>query len=358
MSDLLTNFDVILETEQDDFTFIGPGDAAQIASTLGQNVNNNIIYVGRSGVGKTANLFGLAQAQNEDPETTKISLPLHMISREFFLMDVGKTFAGSEEEIRANVKEIFSELKKPGCNVLVIEDANDFLTAILDHNVHGIIPSLMAELRKGSFQCIWMVREKPGNESNLSDVLGCHSDVEELFTVLEKEPAEHDTIIDIVKSRSRVLENHHKNLLIDEDAVVEVVELTLAYPSLSIYQREQPARAIRMLDSIASRFITKVTQDNSTAESWKESVRKLQALNKEKNEAEAFKAKHEALYDEATEQVKERLRIDLEREPDNYDMDIAKSTAMREAAESIHAAEKELERIYPEIQKVKNANPQ
>ena len=357
MSKFLTNLEVILETEQDGFSFIGPGDAAQIASILGQNDYNNIIYVGRSGVGKTANLFGLAQAQKEDPAESIVQLPLHMITREFLLMDVGLTFAGSEEEIRTNVKEIFTELNKPGCNVLIIEDANDFLTAIDDHAVPGIIPAFMSELRKHSFQCIWMVRETPGLTSNLSSVLECHSDVEELFTVLHKDPAERDEILKIVHTRSRVLEKHHKGLTIDEDAATEVVELTLAYPSLTIYQREQPARALRLLDSIASQFITQTTQDNSEDETWKDAVRKLQKLNKDKNEAELFKLKNQQIIDDEAIELKARLakELDVDRDVDSYDMSIAKSSETREAEETLRIINKELQRIMPAIAEVKDA---
>jgi ATP-dependent Clp protease ATP-binding subunit ClpB len=356
MSELLHNLDAILENEQAGFKFIGPGDASTIASTLGQNVNNNIIYVGRSGVGKTANLLGLAQAQNEDPENSTITLPLHMISREFFMMDVGKAFAGSEEQIRANIQEIFKTLKQPGCNVLIIEDTNDFLSAILDHNVPGIIPAFMGELRKGSFQCIWMVREMPGDGSNLNEVLECHSDVEEFFTVLHKDAAEHDEILDIVTTRSKVIQSHHKGLTITEDAAQEVVELTLAYPSLKIYQREQPARSIRMLDSIASRFITNMTQSSAENEAWKESVRKLQALNKEKNEAEVLRLKNLNIIEREQEETRERLNeeLDVDRPIDKFDMGIAKSAETREAEEMLRRIAVEMERIMPAIEEVKD----
>jgi len=356
MSELLNNLDVILETEQDDFSFIGPGDAAEIASILGQSDYNNIIYVGRSGVGKTANIFGLAQAQKEDPETSSIALPLHMISREFFLMDVGETFAGDEDKIRDNIKEIFKQLDNPGCNVVVIEDANDFLEAIESHNTPGVISSFMSELRKGTFQCIWMVRQVPGMNSKLTDVLECHSDVEELFTVLHKEPAEREDVLSIITNRSKVLEGHHQGLTIAVDAATEVVELTLAYPSLSMYQREQPARALRMLDSIASRFITEKTQEDSADETWQSAVRKLQDLNRQKNEAELLKLKQRGIIEDEKKEIKARLNeeLDVDREIDAYDMSIAKSSEIREAEETLRHIATELKRIMPAIEAVKD----
>jgi len=355
MSDLLNNIDNILATEQDDFSFIGTGDVAEIASILGQNDYNNIIYVGRSGVGKTANIFGLAQAQKEDPETSSVALPLHMISREFYLMDVGLAFAGTEEEIRVNIKDIIKELDNPGCNVLVIEDANDFLEAIEDHNVPGVVSSFMSELRKGTFQCIWMVREVPGMNSKLSDVLECHSDIEELFTVLRKEPADREEVLSIIADRSKVLEGHHKGLIVSEEAGTEVVELTFAYPSLAIYQREQPARALRMLDSIASRFVTEKTQDGSGAEEWKVAVRELQDLNKQKNEAEGYKLQNQERLDKETEEVRQRLLKEDGVEPDAYDIGANKTTDMREAETSLRVINTELsEKILPAIAKVKD----
>ena len=53
------------------------------------------------------------------------------------------------------------------------------------------------------------------------------------------------------------LEKHFDNLSISDAANEEIVSLTSQYPNLSIYMREQPARALRIRDGIASQFVSR-----------------------------------------------------------------------------------------------------
>jgi len=353
MAKFLQDFNNILETQYKDFVFIGEGDLSNVSSILGQNTYHNIIYAGKSGVGKTANLLGLVQHQCLDPEYSVVSLPLHMFARKFYLLDNSQLFAGSDEQIRANIQMMFDELKRPGGdNVLVIEDANDFLAAIEDHGVPGVISSFMSELRKNSFQCIWMVREVAGS-TRMADVINCHSDIEELFTILRKEPADKDEIVKIIDSRRQVLEKYHEGLTVPAESAKEVAELTVAYPSLAIYQREQPARAVRMLDSIASTFLTEATIDNNQDPKWIEVMRSLQSLNQRRIEVETAKQQARTELDSMSENLTETLRQEMGQAPNRRELDARKTSDMRNCEQVIAAANADLNNhILPEIQKL------
>ncbi len=258
---LLFDLEDYLATVEPDFDFVGDGDIEKISSILGQNQYSNLIYVGRSGVGKTANLYGIIQKKNKTIEgavaASEQRLPLHMIDRQFLLLDTNTLFDSNDpQKIEHSIKLVFTELDKPGDHVLVVEDGNDLLKGIEDNQCQGLISILVRELKKHAFHCILMVRDEPG-KNKLGEILNCHSDIAELFSVLEKKPPAKDEIHSIMAQSRAAIEKHFDNLKINDDANREIVNLTLQYPNLSIYMRQQPARALRMRDRIASQFVSR-----------------------------------------------------------------------------------------------------
>jgi len=258
---LLYNLEDHLGQTEPDFAFVGEGDIERISSILGQNRYSNLIYVGRSGVGKTANLYGIIEKKKRtiegDVSRDEKRLPLHMIDRQFLLLDTNTLFDSNDsQKIEQSIKLVFAELDQPGDHVLVVEDANDLLKGIEDNQCQGLISILVRELKKGSFHCILMVRDEPG-KNNLGEVLGCHSDMTELFSVLERKEPPVESIRSVMEQSKASLERHYDGLHISDDANREIVNLTMQYPNLAIYMRAQPARSIRIRDRIASQFVSR-----------------------------------------------------------------------------------------------------
>jgi len=258
---LLFDLEDYVDTVEPDFSFVGDGDIEKISSILGQNQYSNLIYVGRSGVGKTANLYGIIEKKKKTIDgavgADEKRLPLHMIDRRFLLLDTNTLFDSNDpQKIEQSIKLVFAELDKPGDHVLVVEDGNDLLKGIEDNQCHGLISILVRELKKRSFHCILMVRDEPG-KNKLANILNCHSDITELFSVLEKKPSARDEIRAIMDQSRVSIEKHFDNLKINDDANREIVNLTLQYPNLSLYMRQQPARALRIRDRIASQFVSR-----------------------------------------------------------------------------------------------------
>jgi len=258
---LLFDLEDYIAAIEPDFRFVGDGDIEKISSILGQNQYSNLIYVGRSGVGKTANLYGIIHKKAHTIEGTvgadEKRLPLHMIDRRFLLLDTNTLFDSNDsQKIEHSIKQVFAELDKPGDHVLVVEDGNDLLKGIEDNQCQGLISILIRELKKKSFHCILMVRDEPG-KNKLGEILNCHSDIAELFSVLEKTPPSREETLEIMKQSRGAIERHFDNLKISGDANREIVNLTMQYPNLSIYMRQQPARALRMRDRIASQFVSR-----------------------------------------------------------------------------------------------------
>ncbi|ETX07063.1 MAG: hypothetical protein ETSY2_13360 [Candidatus Entotheonella gemina] len=252
--------DYVLDVDPD-FTLVGNSHIELLSSILAQPSQHNILYAGPSGVGKTATIHGMAHRKQlavADPEkATETGLPLHMVDRRFLLLDVNALFDRNDTSvIGRDIHLIFAELEKPGHHVLVIEDGNDLLRGIQDHQVYGLISSLMKELKRGRFQTIWMIREEPGR-NKLAEVLDCHSDVRELFTVVEKAEPARDEIHAILAARKHRLEAHFEGLAITDAAIEEIVSLTTQYPALKLWTRQQPSCSITLLERIASTYVSR-----------------------------------------------------------------------------------------------------
>ncbi len=250
-----------VENNDAEFKLVGDGDIEKISSILGQSRSPNLLYIGKSGLGKTANLYGIAQRKKVTIDGTlgpdETRLPLHMIDRRYLVLDTNRLFSRNDpERIQQKLQEIFAELDKPGRHVLIIEDMNDWLRGIEDNQCQGMIPSFINQLKRGSFQLIAMVRDEPG-KNNLARILETHSEMTELFTVLEKKPPSKDEVLEIMRRSKGALEAHHDGLHITDEANEEVVNLTFLYPNLRQYMREQPARSLRMRDQIASTFVSR-----------------------------------------------------------------------------------------------------
>ncbi|WP_428410169.1 AAA family ATPase [Hyphococcus sp.] len=361
---LLFDLEDYVALVEPDFNFVGEGDIEKISSILGQNQYSNLIYVGRSGVGKTANLYGIIQKKKKTIEgrirPDEKRLPLHMIDRRFLLLDTNTLFDSNDpQKIEQSIKRVFAELDKPGDHVLVVEDGNDLLKGIEDNQCQGLISILVRELKKRSFNCILMVRDEPG-QNKLGAIMNAHSDITELFSVLEKKPSGRDEVMTILEESKAAIERHYDNLTISDDANREIVNLTMQYPNLSIYMRQQPARALRVRDRIASQFVSRrqarppeldaleselaalnAKGEGADAEKRAEVEKKIEAVRRVWEErAQALGAAY--LEKRKHERGLEELRLELVKEEDKLRENF-KETNGREPTERDIAAHKTLE---------------
>ncbi|NCC22668.1 MAG: ATP-dependent Clp protease ATP-binding subunit [Alphaproteobacteria bacterium] len=395
---ILHDLEDYVEVMHPGFELVGDGDIGRIASVLGQNSYNNIIYSGPSGVGKTANLLGIARRKTKAladlDHAGDAMLPFHMVERRLLLLDVNTLFDTSDpKKIQDAIREMFDELRKPGEHVLVIEDANDFLNGVRNHHCHGLISSFMRELKKGGFQTVWMVREEPG-KNKLEEVVGCHSDMAELFTVLRKEPPGQDETLAILRATRPLVECHFDGLTITEEAEREIASLTFAYPALGIYMREQPARSLRLRDHIASTFVSRMQarpaqldalerekSDLETRQETAEGQDRAALLERQGTLANDIQTVHDEWSDRAkklyyaygkrrqienrleaaeisvarlTADLTDRLREELGRAPGAGDIDNRKTQAIREAESDIRNLRRDLEdKVLPALRRIK-----
>jgi|GEM_PF-2148245 len=396
--------DYLTETDPH-FALIGDGDIEKISSILGQEGQNNIIYTGPSGVGKTATLLGIEQRKKEaleDPDKAiETNIPLHMIDRRFMLLDTNTLFDYDDPEaIRNDIKHIFAELNKPGNHVLVIEDANDLLKGIEDHQCYGLISSFIKELKQSSFQTIWMVREEAG-ANKLNDILDSNSDIRELFTVVHKKEPKDEEVLNILSGRKVRLEEHFEGLTITENAIEEITKLTENYPGIPLWTRNRPARDIVFLDRAASTFVSRgqtkppalkllekemasleseIESGGSTEEldfqkselssqiaeqrdEWKKNASQLYIIQAKMREAQDKLATAEIQYEKEKEELRESLKekaandgVENDRDDGitDFHLEQHKTPSMRSLLDKITGVKKDLTKIIAAADNVKS----
>jgi ATP-dependent Clp protease ATP-binding subunit ClpB len=384
-SELLYDLEDHVATMDRETVLIGDGDIERISSILGQNRNSNLIYYGKSGLGKSASINGIARRKldtiNGTLEEGEKRLPLHMIDRRYLVLDTDVLFGKNDPDvIERDIQNIFNELEKPGDHVLVIEDANQWLKGIEDNQVQGLISTFMRELKKGAFQAVLMVRDEPGKR-NLSDVMGCHSEMSELFTILEKKPPGKEEVLEIMARSKSNLESHHDGLHITDEANAEIVNLTFLYPNLRIYLQEQPSRSLRMRDQIASTFVSRMQSrpkelddleaklENTDAtllkspedaaalaekselltkiaeinEIWEKRAHDLGKVYRDKRNSEKDIAEYEGKIAKLTDELREKFIADKGREPSEADIATLKTPDIKEAEKFLRMSREELD---------------
>ncbi len=384
-----------VQATEPDFSLIGDGDIEKISSILGQSNNSNLIYIGKTGLGKTANLYGIAQRKKATIEGTlpadQPRLALHMIDRRYLLLDTNKLFSENDpERIQQNLRNILAELDKPGKHVLIIEDMNDWLKGIEDNQCQGMISTFVRELKRGTFQLIAMVRDEPG-KNNLGRVLESHSEMTELFTTLEKKPPTQDEVLQIMRKTKDALEKHHDGLHISDEANEEIVKLTFQYPNLRHYMRQQPARSLRMRDQIASTFVTRMqarpaeltaleselsavekraaeegasdelnaardtikAQIGDVQSVWEERTQKLGKAYLKKRTIEQQLQAYERDLDTEKEKFTEEFKEDQNRDPTPEEFATHRPPKIKELEQFVRAGRRDLETADAEAQKIK-----
>jgi ATP-dependent Clp protease ATP-binding subunit ClpB len=364
VKELLVNLDDVVEGKSSQsFNYNGvpyddDGDVEKICSILGQSRYCNIVYHGPSGAGKTAALFGIVERKLKIVNNHKddVRLPLHMLDRKFLMLDVNELFSINDPAVMKNkIERVFMKLNEPGDNILVVEDMTDLISGVENNQFTDFIPRLIAALSKKQFHAILMVRQEPGSDS-LRKVLGCHSEMTELFSLLECSPPDKERTAAIMRATKAGLENHFGGLSIADSANDEIVNLTFHYQNLSIYTRAQPARSLRLRDQIASIYLSRhQTNGGHEIGEWRKFAEKIGSVVNKKKRVEGHISKASTDLLAETEKLKADFKSAQGKEPTEADIVAFKSEKMREHEQFINAASVELGRLSKEAIEAKGS---
>lgn len=237
-TEFLISGEKILENHQD-FTLVGRDvELDTLMKVLMRKDARNVILVGQNGVGCTALTYGLQEAKS------KPSTPFDIVHKRIWFLDTDGLFSNPESTTESFKKMINLLSDTPDSDtVLVVEDTKDFVEAVSNSGNASFINTLMREVERGSFQIIFEVKD-----SDLDYVLNCHSNMKEMFTIMDvKEPVATSLKV-IVSTAAKSLEKHH-GIKISEEAINQAIHLTTTYPSKEAsLAKAQPDASLTLLD--------------------------------------------------------------------------------------------------------------
>ena len=249
------------------FTAVGrEAEMKQVSNILMRKDSNNVLLTGLAGVGVSSISLGL-QASKDD-----LNSPSDIVGKRFYWLDTDALFAsGDAGKINEGFQKALATLSRAPDTVLVIDDFKDFLDGCRNTGATNIINALMREVRQNSaFQAIFEVRD-----TDLPEALKCHSDMKDIFTLMEiKEPA-RPALEQMVDAGCKDLATHHK-IAITDDAKKTAIDLTSKY-FIRELDAAQPKRAFMLIEGAMTELRHVAHTHPMARDGVEEQIRKIDA---------------------------------------------------------------------------------
>jgi ATP-dependent Clp protease ATP-binding subunit ClpB len=231
----------------------------EMASILTRKTANSIVLTGPGGVGSTSLCLGL-WAWKTQPDA-----PFDVAAKRIFWLDTDGLFSSSDDAIvNTEFHKIMTTLEMTTDSILIIEDYNDFLNAAKNGHDH-FINALMNMVKTGASQVIFEVKD-----THFDQAIKSHSDMLELFTVMDLAEPNDGPLHAIVKDTAESLATYH-GIKVTEDAVNQAIALTNKYRSTMT--RAQPSRSVSLLDRALATY--KMTTHEKISDDDKQLLTKL-----------------------------------------------------------------------------------
>jgi ATP-dependent Clp protease ATP-binding subunit ClpB len=227
------------------FKLVGrEAELRKLSSILIRSKANSILLVGPGGVGCTALCMGL-QASKKDPNA-----PFDIVSKRIFWLDTDGLFSsGDSTRINDSFQKIMNRLYRTPESILIIEDMRDFIEAARNVGSLHFINALTLAIKSNKTQMILEARDE-----DFDVVLKAHSDLRELFTLIDLQEPTGDALQRIVEDSAGQLQAFHK-IRIAPDAIASAIELTTKYRARDGgINRAQPERSVALLDRALSTY--------------------------------------------------------------------------------------------------------
>ena len=222
-----------------DFKLVGRDrELKRLSRILMRSTANSVLLVGPGGVGCTALCLGLEAAKKE-PNT-----PFDIVNKRIYWLDTDGLFSsGNAATMNENFQKMLRHLSRYPDSLLIIEDMRDFVEATRNNGLTHFINALMRQVDNRKFQVIFETRDQ-----DLEIVLKCHSNMTELYTMLDLGEPDAESLRLIVRDAVKSLERYH-SVPVDDDAVATSIELTTKYRVREMsLSRAQPERSMNLLD--------------------------------------------------------------------------------------------------------------
>lgn len=294
-----------LLSAQPGFTLVGrEKELKQICALLMRRSAANVLMVGRGGVGCSTICLGLQAGKQQG------TLGHDILNKRFFWLDTDGLFSSG---VQATISQSFSRVRRTllrsAQSVLVIDDVRDFIDAARNNGATHLINAIMRDVHSRKYQCILEARDE-----DLEVVLKAHSNMREIFTLMEVHEPHPDALREIVQSAAGRLQAHHR-MAVSGAAIDTAIDLTEKYDINDLgLSRAQPERSMHLLDRALTVFrqeahstpphieqlkaayaacTSESAEQNATAEKlasaeaeWRQSMARLAALHEARKAGE------------------------------------------------------------------------
>lgn len=206
----------------------------QIISTFARRKKNNVILVGKGGVGKTQLVYGLAQ------EIINGNVPSYLKDKEIIMLDImtmvsGTNFRGMFEE---RVNNLFNELKTQGKYILFIDEMQNVLKNGSKEKDTDLSSMLANILNENTVRVIGTI-----NFKDYKNAIENNTSLSRKFQKIILETTSIEESIEILNGNKQYYEDYH-NVTYSDEAIKSCVELANRY----ISERALPDSAFDVLD--------------------------------------------------------------------------------------------------------------
>lgn len=239
----------------------------QIIKVLARRKKNNVILVGKSGVGKTQILYGIADLINHN------NVPEILHGKELVMVNVpalvsGTHFRGMFEE---RVNGLFEELKKSKKHILIFDDMQSVLknsSKEKDTDISSMIGNILTD---GAVRIIGTT-----NFKDYRNAIEANASISRKLQKIVIEPTSIEESITILENNKTLYEEHHK-----VKYSKEIIELCVKLSDRYITERSLPDSAFDVLDLSGAKTCLERKENDLILNFSKE----IEQLENEKNDA-------------------------------------------------------------------------
>ncbi len=271
-------------------------------------------------------------------------------------------------------QKILHLLQRTPDTILIVEDTRDFIEAARNIGSLHFINAICLAIKSNKTQVIFEARDE-----DLDVILKCHSDLRELFTLIDLEEPVGDALHKIVADSAERLQDYHR-IKIHEEAIRAAIELTSKYRAQEGgNSRAQPERSVSLLDRALSTYrlgahrkspgLAKAEAERARAKTEKQIAAADAMIAKAAEEWNSYQEKVRLLHKlqrdgeyavlELEEQLEQQLlaeknsKPESEANPDNFSGRIAKFARLATGAgiksEPVRDMRKQIQKFQGEI---------
>ncbi|MDD2180798.1 MAG: ATP-dependent Clp protease ATP-binding subunit [Bacilli bacterium] len=240
----------------------------RVIEILCRRTKNNPILIGDAGVGKTAIIEGLSQL------IVSGDVPISLKNKRIISLDMASTVAGTKYrgEFEEKINKILKELEENSDVILFIDEIHTIVGA---GGAEGAIDAsniFKPSLSRGKIRCIGAT-----TTSEFKKFIETDKALERRFQKVVIEAPDDKVLKEIMLKLKVIYEKFHF-VSIDEEIIDLIINLSNKY----IYDRNQPDKAIDILDEVCAKVNLRETKD---VKEYKRLMKEIKLIIKSKNEA-------------------------------------------------------------------------